>query len=195
MGFCSVALQLFVAQVCLGCGSDSNNIEPTECALIGETEPCDCASGASGTKVCLSDGTYSSCDCFASARQPCKDPGQESACTCSGGGQGTRLCLDTGRFTKCRCAAASTAVAGSGATAAPADGGAATSASSGASACPAGMSCGEQSVGGQSAKVCNESTGYPPFCDTVGDCTSKGLSATAMCMAVSGVKVCVQLCQ
>jgi hypothetical protein len=39
-----------------------------------------------------------------------------------------------------------------------------------------------------------EGSSVPPFCKTVAECTSAGLSSSAMCMKVSGYNVCIQLC-
>jgi hypothetical protein len=188
-----VVPQLLCTPVFIGCDDDksSNAADGSdECSPIGETQPCDCEPGFSGTKVCLRDGTYSSCDnCYAITSKPCNDPGVEFSCTCSSGKEGTQICLADGGFTKCACSGATTAVTEAG-TSVATDGGTGTAA---ASPCPSKFSCKPLSGAGMTGNVCVNSTGYPPFCDTQ-DCTSAGLSS-ANCMPISSYKLCIQLCE
>jgi hypothetical protein len=154
----------------------------SDCEAVGEPADCACADGQQGSRVCLSDGTYTDCHCPASGAATCNTPGAEYACACPNGGQGTRFCLRDGGFSPCDCSGAAATAAGSGAPAAGSGGG--------SQGCPAGFSC----VDMQGFEICVDASGIPPFCNSEADCAAEGLGG-AMCTDPGvGAKVCVQLC-
>ncbi|MDD9969867.1 MAG: hypothetical protein OXR73_26710 [Myxococcales bacterium] len=86
----------------VSCDEDSDGPSAETCQP-GETEPCTCMQENTGMRLCLGDGSYSSCSCAGPASGSCGVAGRELTCTCEEGGRGTQVCLASGDTSACRC--------------------------------------------------------------------------------------------
>jgi hypothetical protein len=175
-----------------GCDDDDDDDpgeeEATECRKVGQNASCVCDNGAIGIKVCTGDGTYTECDCFGADPDYCPEPGVAYECPCGGGARGTRICVYDHTFTPCDCPSTGTpAAAGAGGGGQPPSVGGIEVVAQ----CPSGFTCMDQ----MGFRICADSTGIPPLCQTPQDCADQGLPG-AQCMDPDvGATVCILLCQ
>lgn len=90
-----------------GCKDDSEEDKSdkdaaVKCSVPGKSDRCTCANGDKSTRVCLSSGEYSDCDC-AESKETCTTAGKQFDCECKNGTKGKRVCLATGVFSTCDC--------------------------------------------------------------------------------------------
>lgn len=80
--------------------SDKDDASSDDC-IFGQVEACQCKNGIRSTRICLSEGRYTACECGENIS--CNDPGERFECDCSNGGTGFQICLRDGFRSKCNC--------------------------------------------------------------------------------------------